>query len=536
MVRRRGAVACGIALGVFLASAVLAGWLPNRYEAYTTLLVEPQTISPELVPTGVQQTDLNQRLHLMTMQILSRARLSSLIDALKLYPEESERMTREEVIALMRDRIRIEPVLPELEQQQAIRKAEAITINTFRLYFVHENADTAAAVTNRLANDFIEEHIKERVQISGDTSEFIESELARLATRIQEVDARIAQVKSENPGRLPEDLGSNQRLLERALDNQRAAQRELAEAQSDEAFYRQQSLASAGDVKDDNSPLTRLKALEIALAGYRSRGYTDKHPDIIATQAEIDMLRKSMTGGPAPGGDASSMSVAQANAEAERRRAGLQVAAAQEAVQRLSAQVDEIQKQLAETPRVTEQLAALEREYRHLSDSVQLFSQKRLEAGVAANMERRQKGEQVRILETAYPPPEPTSPNRLLILTLGAIFGIALGSSFGLLLEATDSSFHGLRQAQTALRMPVIATIPKILLDADRVRARRHRMRVGAVAVVAVMLALTTAAGGYLYRRAGTGAAPAAATPAAPAAPAPAPANGSAAAPTPGPG
>ncbi len=141
----------------------------------------------------------------MTMQILSRGRLSRIITELELYPEESKEMTREEVISLMRSDIRIEPVLPELEVTDRRRQRD-FEINTFRLYFRSESATTAAAVANRLANDFIDEHLKERVQVSGDTSEFIEAELDRLSTRIAEVEARIAEVKDANPGRLPEDL------------------------------------------------------------------------------------------------------------------------------------------------------------------------------------------------------------------------------------------------------------------------------------------------------------------------------------------
>ncbi len=175
----------------------------------------------------------------------------------------------------------------------------------------------------------------------------------------------------------------------------------------------------------------------------------------------------------------------------KQQRAALRAAAASEDIQRINDQITEIQQRLAETPRVAEQLAALEREYQHLFQSYQEFSNKRLEAGVAANMERRQKGEQFRILESAFPPPEPTSPNRLLIVVVGLILGVALGAGLALLLETADSSFHGARQLQTALRFPVLASIPGIVLESDRAAMRRRRIRnaVAAVAVTCVVLA-----------------------------------------------
>ena len=82
----------------------------------------------------MEESELESRLHLMTMQILSRGRLSRIITELELYPEESKEMTREEVISLMRSHIRIEPVLPELEVTDRRRQRD-FEINTFRLYF-----------------------------------------------------------------------------------------------------------------------------------------------------------------------------------------------------------------------------------------------------------------------------------------------------------------------------------------------------------------------------------------------------------------
>ena len=498
MLRRHRGVVAMLAGGVFLASIVVAAVLPNVYEAWTTLLVEPQSISPRLVEAGLEESELENRLHLMTMQILSRGRLSRIITDLDLFSEESKEMTREEVISLMRSDIRIEPVVPELAGGAGRRDQRDFEINTFRLYFRSHSAATAAAVANRLANDFIDEHLKERVQISGDTSEFIEAELDRLSGRIAEVEARIAAVKDENPGRLPEDLVANHRLVERAIQNLRQAQGDFAIAKSDEAFYRQQALAG-GLFLGGQQPLTperRLETLELLVAEYRGRGFTEKHPDIISTEQEIAAVKAQVEAQIEASkaddvGEEVPVSLPQQNAKAEEQRAALRAAAASEDVGRLNSQITEIQQRLAETPRVAEQLVALEREYQHLFGSYQEFSNKRLEAGVAANMERRQKGEQFRILESAFPAPEPTSPNRLMIAVVGLMLGIAMGAGVAVLLEAADSSFHGSRQLQTALRLPVLASIPGIVLESDRAAMRRRRIRnaVAGVAVTFVVLA-----------------------------------------------
>ena len=103
ILKRRASLIATLAFGVFLLSVLIAFWLPNQYSAATMLLVEPQVISKEILKGGSEKSNLNQRLHIMTAQILSRGRLSRIIDDLKLYPSESRRWTREEVIDYMRE-------------------------------------------------------------------------------------------------------------------------------------------------------------------------------------------------------------------------------------------------------------------------------------------------------------------------------------------------------------------------------------------------------------------------------------------------
>ncbi|MCU0668804.1 MAG: Wzz/FepE/Etk N-terminal domain-containing protein, partial [Myxococcota bacterium] len=99
---RRARLIAAIAGSIVLGSIFVASVLRDEYTVRATILVEPQSISRKLVETGEDERDPINRLHLMEMQILSRARLSKVIDDLKLYPEESEQKTREEVIDMMR--------------------------------------------------------------------------------------------------------------------------------------------------------------------------------------------------------------------------------------------------------------------------------------------------------------------------------------------------------------------------------------------------------------------------------------------------
>ena len=500
VVRRRGKAAALAALVVLLASYWIAMALPNVYTSYATVLVEPQSVDAELVRAGVQASDLTERLHIMTAQILSRPRLSAIIDDVKLYQEESGYMLREEIIDLMRSRVRVAPVVPELERQGS-RRRDADP-NEFQIFFDDYNPKVAREVAQRLANDFIESHIDSRVALSQKSLEFIQGELQRLADQIKQVEGQIAQVKNDNPGKLPEDLDANQRRLERILGDYAIAQRELAEATSDEAFYRSQvaQAAAYSAPNDDASPVRRLDMLKLTLADLRSRGFTEKHPDIIKTKAEITQVEGEVAKLKEKGAEGSEGgSLIQQQAQASLQRATLRRKTAEVEIERLQDLTDEVQTLITSTPAVAEQLDALNREYEHLFKSFQDFSKRQLEASVQAQLERRQLGEQFRVLEQAFEAPEPSSPNRWLIVALGTVFGIGIGAGLALLLDMLDTSPHDARQLQSHLELPVLATIPQIWLEGDRALLRRRRLRQALGTVGLVFFALVGGAANYLW-------------------------------------
>jgi len=497
--RRRAKVMAATSVGIALAIYWIAMALPNQYESYATVLVTPQTVDPALVAAGVPESDLNNRLYLMTAEILSRGRLSKIISDLGLYADESQYMVREQIIDMMRESVEVEPVTPELGQGVGRRNSDE-EINQFRISFSHRDANIAMQVARHLSNDFIEQHIGSRITLSQKSLEFIDDELARLAERIREVEGRVAGVKNANPGRLPEDMAATQRRLERLMTDMAFAQRSLAEAISDEAFYRSQ-INNAPVTVGEMTPENRLKILDLQIAEYSAKGFTNKHPDVVKTKLEIEALKQAIARGEIEiaEGDDRILSYSQQNAEAERRRAELRKTSSEAEISRLRVAVEEFQARLAQTPAVAELLDGLEREYRHLFDSYQDFSNRQLEAMVQAQLERRQLGEQFRVLEAAFIAPEAASPNRSLIMILGSMFAVAVGVGVGIMRESVDSSLHSARQLQAAISIPVIAAIPKILLETDLVAIRRSRIRTSLAAAFVICFALVGGAANYLW-------------------------------------
>jgi DNA repair exonuclease SbcCD ATPase subunit len=226
---------------------------------------------------------------------------------------------------------------------------------------------------------------------------------------------------------------------------------------------------------------------------------------VVKTKLELDGLRAFLAerrkeAEQVKPGDGSPMTFAQQNAEAEARRAALRRVSEQVEIERLDADMARVEARLAETPAVAEKLNALEREYKHLLESYQDFSDKQQSASVQADLERRQLGEQFRVLEQAFEAAEgPVAPNRILIVALGVVLGLALGAGIGMLLEAIDPSVHDWRQLQAEMRIPVLASIPQIWLEADRARLRRKRIRTAFGTAAVVVFALFGGAANYVW-------------------------------------
>src|ERR1700758_3119163 len=109
---------------VFLASLFMAitgivviSVIPDKYEASTTILVDPQKI-PERYVASTVTSDPNAHLNTLAQQVLSASRLQEIVDQLNPYPELRKKLSREELLDYIRSKIKIE-VKPGSGSEQA---------------------------------------------------------------------------------------------------------------------------------------------------------------------------------------------------------------------------------------------------------------------------------------------------------------------------------------------------------------------------------------------------------------------------------
>ena len=494
--RRRGKLIAIVSGAVILVTFWIAMALPNIYTSYALILVEPQSVDKNLVNSGVQGGELAERLGLMTAEILGRARLSRIINELELYEDEHDDMERFEVVELMRSFFSVEPVVTELEERRNRNKEQPFT--TFKISFQSDSPTMARDVTQRIANDFINANIVRRTEVTAKSLDFMQDEITVLIGRLSRIESKIGDVKEANAGSLPEEFAAHQQRLQYTIGSLRDAQRTLDSAKGDAAFWENQAMTVSELSTDVNptSPTYRKRSLEIERGSLLARGFTNRHPDVIRVEAELAILATLLDGLTEDGEELRSQG--EQGALAQQNRAELRASAANTEVERLEETVVELEERLAKTPAVAEQLDALQREYDQHYASYQDFSTRLQQASVQADLERRQLGERFRILEPAERPRAPSSPNRILLLILGTILGISLGGGIGLIAEVSDSSIHTSTALQAALGIPVLVSVPRIMLEPDRIARSRRILRESLAAVGVVVFVLIGGVATYL--------------------------------------
>jgi polysaccharide chain length determinant protein (PEP-CTERM system associated) len=491
---------------------MVSRFLPNRYQSDTLIQIVPQRVPDSYVKSTVT-TDLDERLKSITQQIMSRTRLEEVITQLDLYADERKTVPMEDLVARLRDDIEVNVTPP---RKVGGRLADP---DSFRLLFTYGDPQTAMRVTEQLASWFIAENSRLRGMQADSTNEFLDSQLADARTRLEAQEKKLEAFRERYSGRLPSQMQTNMTAIQStqmqlqsliaSLETDRA-RRIVTERLYNDAVAEEQSIAAAppppppaGRSSTDNSPTAgtakqQLEAARQRLAGLELR-LTAEHPDIRRTKALIADLEKKAEAEGKVAPDGSSPAAAPMTVEETHRReriSGLRaeldgltrtIAVKEAEERRLRGQVADYQGRIESVPGLESEWISLSRDYDTLQETYRGLLQKSEESKVAANLERRQIGEQFRVLDPPRVPTKPKSPQRLFVNAGGIALGLLIGLAIAGLLEFTDATYRRESDVVAALSLPVLAIVPNLPTAADlKAAARRRKMVAAAVAGVLV--------------------------------------------------
>ena len=466
-----------LVLAIFFACVGVGGILcvvwPESYRSSTLILVESQKIPEDYVKTLIG-SNIEERLSSIQQQVMSRTLLTQMVQEFGLYPEAVRRDGNEAVIERLRKDIRV--------ATSVTRSARGGGIDAFSISFAHPNPQLAMKVTARLASQFIEENLRSREQLVAGASEFIEQELAMAKERLEAQEQSISLFKTKYMGELPEQVPANLSALDRlslqhgtTLDAlQRAADR-LSLIEKTFKEYVALGPVTAGTVQGAggaivvDSPLLRLKELERNLTILEAE-YKDNYPDIIALKQEIQALKAQVAKTVVENKESAKATMLTNETQPidaylrelgrQREESKLEIASLKERLLRTKDQMKEYEARVEKAPAREQELMLLERDYGNLKENYRSLLDKKLNARLSENLEKRQKGEQFRILDPANLPQKPEMPDRLKIMLLALVLGCGSGVGVVVALEFFGPVFRRSDDVESLLQLRVLASIP----------------------------------------------------------------------------
>ena len=294
--------------------------------------------------------------------------------------------------------------------------------------------------------------------------------------KLADAEEQVRSFKMQNLGELPEQQQGNLAILSGLQSQLQNTMSNLSRAQEQREYLRSLSGYRALMVDGD---LSRLKAeRETLLSRYTPQYPAVKKIDekISQTEALLRTLRASPPAGnekvqgEAPltsfgtGQDPSLPLQLKSQMESN----SLEIENLSKEEKQLKVAVEQYQKRLNQTPVREQQLTAVLRNYDQLKQDYADLLNKENQSRMAADLEKRQEGQQFRMVDQPSLPTVPSSPDRVKISLVGAGGGVLLGLVLAFFVDFKDHSFRSEKDLSQRFPMPLVVDVPLLFTDAER--------------------------------------------------------------------
>lgn len=501
ILRRHKGWIFGPAFAAMVVAVVVAYLWPDTFVSTAVIRVVPPQIPESLVMSNIN-SELSQRISSMWQTISSRNNLGSIITMHNLYPQERQRLPMDDVAEMMRREIKVGSV-------SSLARGDK-EVSAFQISFSYDNRYTAQKVTQELVSRFMTENTRERTSQSVMTTAFLRDQVEAAKKELDAIEERLTAFQQTYQGRLPDQVQQNQlqlNMLEQRVSNANTALARVSQEkmllESDLRTYRSQRAAMipAPDQivqKQQNEMLLakerEIRQLETLMANLREQ-YKEAHPDVRRVNAQLGVARKqheqmlkdedeakakaaaappSRRYDPLFEKEKSALDAAIERVEAQIKAKSLEADTYNKETANTERQIKNVQARIETTPVGQQQYADLIRERELANLKYEDLNKKRSSSAISEEVERRQQGETLEVLDQASLPLDPTEPKRLVIIGGGAMVGLIAGLLLSGAREAKDTSLKNLKDVRAYTQLPILGSVP--LLENDQVVRRRKRL------------------------------------------------------------
>ncbi len=497
IIRRRRYIALSAALAVLSLFTWGSFLWPDVYEASSTVFIERSSlINPLISGVGVSAS-LEDRLRNLKNGITSRNIIDRVIKKLDLdiTPKDDEKYER--LIGGIRKNLNV--------MVKTTRGSEA---DLFIISYTGGDPKTVRDIVNTLVSEYIEESTGYRRTDAYGAYKFIEDQILEYKKKLEDSDKAIREFRERNPGLVPQ---SETTVFTRIEGFQTA--RIEAEIKLKELLKKQENLQKqlSGEkeltvafVTRDGSPQGRLNYLNNQLMILMTK-YTDNYPEVIKVKNEIEELKRQMEQTKNSAIESSGSETSTINPIYQQLRE--EMAKINAEIESLRARSEEILKQqqksqeiLGRMPKEQEEWSKLQRDrnvYQKIYDDL---LQKLENARVSTDLELSGKTSNLKVIDPAILPHLPVKPDRVKIIILGIVLGIASGIGLALGIDSFNHSFQDEDSVEAGLKLPVLASIPKVVTDTDELSSKRRDIKIFAAAGAYLFVIGVVLVKEFLYR------------------------------------
>ena len=474
MLRRRIKVILIPALLAPLAGFLVSYVFSAKYTSQSLVLVEAPKI-PDAVVQQVFNEDLTQHIATIEQQVLSPSRLRPMVER---WGMAKGGQNVEDVMDNIRLNMTIQPVITDLSQFGGKKKpGQSSPVPGFNVNYTASTAREAQQICTDLTSMLLEEDLKSRQDATQGTTLFLTKQVEDAKQNLDDLDKKLAAFKNQHMGQLPGDEDNNLKIL-MGLNSQLEANTQSLNRATQDKSYTESMLAqqvaawkTSQSASNPQTLQTQLSQLQTQLIDLQGR-YTEDHPDVIKIKGDIAQVKKQLaeindSSGKAadPAGDKGS-----ASEPPEIRQLRLQIHQYQDLIaqttrdqKRLQQEISVYQGRIASTPAIEGEYKALARDYDNAQKVYQDDLAKQSTSKMATQAQQQQQGEQMALLNPANLPDSPSFPVRPLFAAGGLGAGLMLGLGLTLWLELRDKSIRTEADAEAALDLPLLVSVPWVV-------------------------------------------------------------------------
>jgi len=494
--RRRGSLILPICI-VFFIALLVALFLPRIYRSTATILIEGQELPMDFVRTTITGY-AEQRLQQLNQRVMSSPKLIEIINRFGLYEDLKKKLTIEEILEIMRNDIKFNTISADIVDPQRGGAPAPVTI-AFTLSYDGKKPEVVQQVTGVLSSLFLEENLKVREERALGASKFLGEETSAIQKQLAETDAKIAKYKEQHINELPEVLQINIQNIDRTDRDIDMLKQQLTTLREKEGYYQAQLTSVPTDAANQDRAL--LKELKAKLVQLQSK-FSDKHPDVKKTKTEIAELEKRLETAPVVpargnGGVRAAYSPLDQPDNPAYVHLASQLVSTQAEMETVRKQIDEMSKKRDEyyrrieaSPRVEESYKTLLAERNNTQLKFDDLMKKTMEAKVAQGLEKEKMGERFTIIDPPRLPERPVKPNVPAILLIGLFLGIGAGVGTASLKEFNDQSVRNPAMLTTITHLPVLVTIPEIIIEKDIMARKKTLKKFLIIAAIVILVGL----------------------------------------------